>query len=65
METNNTRKTTKPTKTAKSKIQTKKNKKLTVEERRAINMSKPAGNKYVEAARRNQNSFVVYDPHFM
>ena len=39
--------------------------KLTVEERRAINAAKPARNKYMEAARRHQDSFIVYDPAFM
>lgn len=40
-------------------------KKLTIEERRAINAAKPARNKYVEAARKFQGSFIIYDPAFM
>ena len=40
-------------------------KKLTPEENRALNASLPAGNKYVEAARRHKGSFIVYDPNFM
>ena len=36
-----------------------------IEERRAINAAKPARNKYVEAARKFQGSFIIYDPAFM
>jgi len=39
--------------------------KLTPEENRALNAAMPAGNKYTEAARKHQGSFIVYDPHFM
>lgn len=39
--------------------------KLTPEERRAINSAKPAGNKYMEAFRKNKGSFIVYDPAYM
>ena len=48
-------------------VNTKKNKKrkLTEEERRAVNAAKPAGNKYMEAARKYKGSFIVYDPAFM
>jgi hypothetical protein len=37
-------------------------KKLTSEERRTINAAKPAGNKYMEAARRHQGEVWVKDP---
>ena len=37
-------------------------KKLTLEERKAINAAKPAGNKYMEAARRHQGEVWVKDP---
>ena len=40
-------------------------KKLTPEERKAINAAKPAGNKYVEAARRHQGEVWVKDPMLM
>ena len=40
-------------------------KKLTPEENRALNAAMPSGNKYTEAARKHQGSFIVYDPHFM
>ena len=40
-------------------------KKLTPEENRALNAAMPSGNKYTEAARKHQDSFIVYDPHFM
>lgn len=43
----------------------KRKKKLTPEENRALNAAMPANNRYVEAARRHQGSFVVYDPNFM
>lgn len=43
----------------------KKRKKLSMEENRARNAAMPARNKYVEAARRHQGSFIVYDPNFM
>ena len=39
--------------------------KLTPEENRALNAAMPAGNKYVEAARKHKGSFIVYDPNFM
>ena len=39
--------------------------KLSLEERRVRNAAKPAGNKYIEAARKHQGSFIVYDPAFM
>ena len=39
--------------------------KLTPEENRALNAAMPAGNKYVEAARKHKGSFIVYDPSFM
>ena len=39
--------------------------KLTPEENRALNVAMPARNKYVEAARKHQGMFVVYDPNFM
>ena len=39
--------------------------KLSPEETKAINAAKPATNKYIEAARKNQGSFIVYDPAFM
>ena len=42
-----------------------KNRKLTDEERKAINSAKPAGNKYMEAFRKNRGSFTVYDPAYM
>lgn len=44
---------------------TRRKKKLTPEENRALNASLPAGNKYVEAARKHKGSFIVYDPNFM
>jgi len=37
-------------------------KKLTPQERKTINAAKPAGNKYVEAARRHQGEVWVKDP---
>jgi hypothetical protein len=37
-------------------------KKLTSEERRTCNAAKPAGNKYMEAARRHQGEVWVKDP---
>ena len=40
-------------------------KKLTPEQRKAINAAKPAGNKYVEAARRHQGEVWVKDPMLM
>lgn len=40
-------------------------KKLTVEERRALYATIPAGNKYMKAAEQNQGNFIVYDPAFM
>lgn len=43
----------------------KKSRKLTAEERKAINSAKPAGNKYMEAFRNNRGSFIVYDPAYM
>ena len=39
--------------------------KLSLEERRAVNAAKPIRNKYMEAAVKHQDSFVVYDPAFM
>ena len=39
-----------------------KKRKLTIEERRAVNAAKPAGNKYMEAARRHQGEVWVRDP---
>jgi hypothetical protein len=39
--------------------------KLTPEENRALNAAMPSGNKYTEAARMHQGSFIVYDPKFM
>ncbi|MBR2237213.1 MAG: hypothetical protein IJ887_04965 [Prevotella sp.] len=53
------------TMTVSTKKRTSKKKKLTPEENRALNASLPAGNKYVEAARRLKGSFIVYDPNFM
>ena len=40
-------------------------KQLSPEERKAINAAKPAGNKYVEAARRHQGEVWVKDPMLM
>jgi len=40
-------------------------KRLTVEERRALYATIPAGNKYMKAAEQNQGNFIVYDPAFM
>ena len=40
-------------------------KKLTPEERKAINAAKPVGNKYVEAARKHQGEVWVKDPMLM
>ncbi|MCH5179429.1 MAG: hypothetical protein J1F13_07095 [Prevotellaceae bacterium] len=42
-----------------------KKKKLTPEETRAINAAQPARNKFVEAARKSQGNFIIYDPAFM
>lgn len=42
-----------------------KKRKLTPEENRALNAAMPSRNKYVEAARKHQGSFIVYDPNFM
>ena len=39
--------------------------KLTPEERKVINAAKPAGNKYMEAARRHQGEVWVKDPMLM
>lgn len=39
--------------------------KLTVEERRALYNSLPAGNKYIEQARKTQGHLKIYDPAFM
>lgn len=39
--------------------------KLTPEENRALNSAMPTRNKYTEAARKHQGSFIVYDPNFM
>ncbi|MBQ9641016.1 MAG: hypothetical protein IJV06_05605 [Bacteroidaceae bacterium] len=39
-----------------------KKRKLTIEERRALYASLPAGNKYMEAARRHQGEIWVKDP---
>ena len=39
--------------------------KLSPEQRKAINAAKPAGNKYVEAARRHQGEVWVKDPMLM
>lgn len=44
---------------------TRKKKKLTPEENRALNAAMPSRNKYTEAARKHQGSFIVYDPNFM
>ena len=46
-------------------IRKRKTRKLSVEERRAINAAKPTGNKYMDAFRRNKGSFIVYDPAYM
>lgn len=40
-------------------------KKLTIEERRAINAAKPARNKYMAAFEKFQGSIMIYDPAFM
>lgn len=53
------------TKDATKKVTRRRRKKLTPEENRALNAAMPAGNKYVEAARKHQGSFIVYDPNFM
>ena len=42
-----------------------KKRKLTVEERRALYNSLPAGNKYIEQARKTQGHLRIYDPAFM
>jgi len=42
-----------------------KKKKLTIEERRALYNSLPAGNKYIEQARKTQGHLRIYDPAFM
>ena len=39
--------------------------KHSLEERRAINAAKPAGNKYIEAFRKFKGSCIVHDPAFM
>lgn len=39
--------------------------KLTPEENRALNVAMPAGNKSIEAFRRNKGAFIVYDPTFL
>jgi len=44
---------------------TRRKRKLTPEENRALNAAMPSGNKYTEAARKHQGSFIIYDPHFM
>ncbi len=38
--------------------------KLTPEENKALNASKPSRNKSVEAARRLKSGFIIYDPAF-
>ena len=43
----------------------KKRSKLTPEEIRLLNRAMPSGNKYIEAFRKHQGSFIVYDPNFM
>jgi hypothetical protein len=53
------------TKDATKKVTRRRRKKLTPEENRALNAAMPAGNKYTEAARKHQGSFIVYDPNFM
>ena len=53
-------------KPAKKKIADKRRKKkLTIEERRAINAAKPARNKYMAAFEKFQGSIMIYDPAFM
>ena len=42
-----------------------KRRKLTVEERRKLYDSLPAGNKYIEQARKTQGHLRIYDPAFM
>jgi len=44
---------------------TRRKRKLTPEENRALNAAMPSRNKYTEAARKHQGSFIIYDPHFM
>ena len=39
--------------------------KLTPEENRALNAAMPAGNRSIEAFRRNKGAFIVYDPTFL
>ena len=53
------------TKETKRKRVSSRRRKLTPEENRALNAAMPAGNKYVEAARKHKGSFIVYDPNFM
>ena len=53
------------TKEAKRKRVSSRRRKLTPEENRALNAAMPARNKYTEAARKHQGSFIVYDPKFM
>ena len=42
-----------------------KRRKLSDDERRAVNNAKPARNKYMKAAEKFQGAFIVYDPKFM
>lgn len=42
-----------------------KKRKLTEEERRAVNMARPVGNKYMEAFRKYKGTINIYDPAFM
>jgi len=42
-----------------------KRRKLSDEERRAVNNAKPIKNKYAAAAEKLQGSFIIYDPAFM
>lgn len=42
-----------------------KKRKLTIEERRALYNSMPAGNKYIEQAKKTQGHLRIYDPAFM
>ena len=42
-----------------------KRRKLSDDERRAVNNAKPIRNKYIEAAGKYQGAFIVHDPKFM
>ena len=52
------------TKDVKKKV-VRRRKKLTPEENRALNVAMPAGNKSIEAFRKNKGAFIVYDPTFL